>query len=288
MGLLFVAILLLGNLAWAQQSAADAPAKPDNAATSSSKAKGLAGDLMTLPDGKSTVIGGTIASVDPVTDELVLKIFGARRMRIFYDQRTQVYRDGAKTSLRDLHESEHASVETMLDGTTVFARSIHMLSQSPEGEAQGQVVSYDAGTGTLTLSEALSREAIRLHVPPGTTIVREGQGASSGAASGLSALRQGALIRASFQPDNKGQGVASKIAVLAMPGDQLTFTGKISFIDVHKHQFVVVDDGNNQDYKISFDPASFPDSRDLHEGTHVNVAAEFDGRDYVAHEIAIH
>jgi UPF0716 family protein affecting phage T7 exclusion len=286
MGLLLVAILLLGNMACAQQPAADAAAKPE-AATSSSQAKGLAGDLMTLPGGKSTIIGGTIASVDPVTDELVLKVFGARRMRIFYDQRTQVYRDGAKTSLRDLHENEHASVETMLDGSTVFARSIHMLSQSPEGEAQGQVVSYDSGTGTLTLSEALSREAIRLHVPSGTTIVREGQGASPGASSGVSALRQGALIRASFQPDNKGQGVASKIAVLAMPGDQLTFTGNISFIDVHKHQFVVVDDGNNQDYKISFDPASFPDSHDLHEGTHVKVTAEFDGRDYVAHEIAI-
>jgi hypothetical protein len=281
MGLLFVALLLLGNVAWAQQSA------PQKDAPRAAEARGLGGDLMAMPKGKSTVIGGTIASVDPVTDELVLKVFGGKRMRVYFDQRTQVYRDGAKTSLRDLHENEHASVETMLDGTTVFARSIHMLSQSPEGECQGQVVSYDPGTGTLTLSEALSREAIRLRVPPGTAIAREGQGASPGARSGASALTQGALIRATFQPDNKGQGVASKIAILAVPGDQLTFSGNISFLDLRTHQFVVVDDGNNQDYKISFDPDAFPASHDLHEGVHVKVTAEFDGSHYVAREIAI-
>lgn len=287
MGLLFATILLLGNMSQAQQPpAADAVAtQSQSAAGSPSEAKGLEGDLMTLPHGKSTVIGGTIASVDPVTDELVLRVFGGKRMRIFFDERTQVYRDGAKTSLHDLHENEHASVETMLDGTTVFARSIHMLSQSPEGECQGQVMSYDPGTGTLTVSEALSREAIRLHVPSGTTIVREGQGAK---ASGASALTQGALIRATFQSDNKGQGVASKIAVLAMPGDQLTFSGNITFLDLHKNELVVVDDGNNQDYRISFDPAAFPASHDLHEGTHVKVTAEFDGNRYVAREISVH
>ena len=90
-----------------------------------------------------------ISSVDPVTDPLTLKVFGGKRMKILFDERTQVYRDGAKTSLRDLHANDRASVETMLDGTTVFARSIHMLSQAPEGECQGQVLNYDPGTGEL-------------------------------------------------------------------------------------------------------------------------------------------
>ena len=278
MGLLVIAILLLGNVAWGQQTAA--PARSDT--------RGLGGDLMALPQGKSTVIGGTIASVNPVKDELVLKVFGGRPMRVLFDQRTQVYRDGAKTTLNDLHENEHASVETMLDGTTVFARSIHMLSQSPEGECQGQVVSYDPATGTLTLSEALSREAIRLHVPAGANIIREGQGASPGARSSASTLTQGALVRATFQSNNKGQGTVSKIAILATPGDRLTFTGNVTFLDMRAHQFVVVDDGNNQDYKISFDAAAFPDSKDLREGTHVKVTAEFDGSHYVARDIAIH
>lgn len=309
MGLLFIAILLLGNVVWAQQPATNSGQKPaPNAAeqgapdstqpatgaalehkqpASGSEARGLGGDLMALPSGKSTVIGGMIASVDPVTDEMVLKVFGGKRMRVFFDERTQVYRDGAKTSLHDLHENEHASVETMLDGNTVFARSIHMLSQSPEGECQGQVVSYDPGSGTLTLTEVLSREAIRLHVPPNAPIVREGQG-SSGTQSRAARLTQGALVRASFQSDNKGQGVASKIAVLALPGDQLTFSGNVSFLDLRKNEFVVVDDGNNQDYKITFDPAAFPASHDLHEGTHVRVTAEFDGSHYVARDISIH
>ena len=48
-----------------------------------------------------------------------------------------------RSPLRDLRPGDHVSVETVLDGTTVFARSIHMLSGSPEGECQGQVMSYD-------------------------------------------------------------------------------------------------------------------------------------------------
>lgn len=288
MGLLFVGILLLGNAGFAQQQPAETTTPHEPAAASAPDAGSLRGnDLMALPPGKSTVIGGTIASVDPVTDELMLKVFGGRRMKILYDERTQVYRDGAKSSLRDLHANEHASVETMLDGTAIFARSIHMLSQSPEGECQGQVVGYDPGSGVLTVNSSLSHDSIKLQLPPGVSIVREGQAASSGGRAGAAALVPGTLITASFQSDNKGQGVASRVSILAAPGDELSFSGNISFLDLHAHQFVVVDEGNNQDYKISFDPSAFPVSKDLHEGTHVKVTAEFDGSRYAARTIAI-
>jgi hypothetical protein len=288
MRLLFVGILLLGNAAFALQQPTETIPAHEPSATAVPDAKGLRGnDLMALPPGKSTVIGGTISSVDPVMDELVLKVFGGKRMKILFDERTQVYRDGAKTSLRDLHANEHASMETMLDGTTIFARSIHMLSQSPEGECQGQVVGYDPGSGVLTVNSSLSHDAIKLQLPSGVPIVREGQTASSSARSGTAALVPGALITATFQSDNKGQGVANRVAILAAPGDQLSFSGNISFLDLSAHQFVVVDEGNNQDYKISFDPSAFPISKDLHEGTHVKVTAEFDGSHYAARTITV-
>jgi Domain of unknown function (DUF5666) len=280
----FFAILMLGAVASAQLPAADTS---HQAAQSASGAERAQGDLLSLPQGKSTVIGGTISSVDPVTDQLTLNVFGGRRMKILFDERTEVYRDGAKTSLRDLHANDRASVETMLDGTTVFARSIHMLSRSPEGECQGQVLSYDQGSSVLTLSESLSRDSIQLHVPAGTAIVREGQTASASGQAGLSDLVKGTLISAKFQSDNKGQGVASRIAILAIPGETLSFSGNVSFLDLHANQFVVANASNDQSYKISFDPAAFPETRNLREGTGVKVTAEFDGSRYVARAITI-
>ena len=279
----FFAILMLGAMASAQVSTPDT--KPQQASQRASDAESASGDLLALPQGKSTVIGGTISGVDPVLDELTLNVFGGRRMKVFFDERTQVYRDGTKTSLRDLHANDHASVETMLDGTAVFARSIHMLSRSPEGECQGQVLSYDAGT--LTVSDSLSRDSIQLHVPPGTAIVREGQTASAPGSAGLSDLVKGTLISAQFQSNNKGQGIASRIAILAIPGDKLSFNGNVSFLDLHANVFVVDDAGNGQSYKISFDPAAFPASRDLREGVRVQVTAEFDGSHYIARAITI-
>jgi hypothetical protein len=281
----FFAILMLGAMASAQMPAVDA--KPLQAAQSASDLEHSPGDPLTLPQGKSTVIGGMISSVDPVTDQLTLQVFGGRRMKILFDERTEVYRDGAKTSLRDLHANDRASVETMLDGTAVFARSIHMLSQSPEGECQGQVLSYDPGRSVLTLSESLSRDSIQLHVPAGTAIVREGQTASASGRAGLSDLVKGTLISAKFASDNKGQGVASRIAILAIPGETLSFNGNVSFVDLHSNQFVVANAGNDQSYKISFDPAAFPETRNLREGTSVKVTAEFDGSRYVARAITI-
>jgi hypothetical protein len=287
MGVLF-AILMLSAVASAQMPAVDTKdTKPTQAAQAAPAQAGSPGDLLTLPQGKSTVIGGTISDVDPVADQLTLKVFGGRRMKILFDERTEVYRDGTKTSLRDLHANDRASVETMLDGTTVFARSIHMLSKSPEGEAHGQILSYDPGSSVLTLNESLSRDSIRLQVPAGTAIVREGQTASVSGQAGMSDLVKGALISANFVSDNKGQGVVSKIAILAIPGETLSFDGNVSFLDLRSNQFVVANTGNDQSYKISFDPAAFPETKNLHEGTSVKVTAEFDGSRYVARAITI-
>jgi hypothetical protein len=289
MGVLFT-ILMLGMVTSAQVSSAQVTSTDVAAQTETKQSvspPGNSADLLTMPKGKSTVIGGTISGVDPIADRLTLKVFGGKQMKIFFDERTQVYRDGAKSSLRDLRANDHASVETMLDGDAVFARSIHMLSRSPEGECHGQIVSYDPGTGVLTVSESLSPESIRLVVPAGTGIVRQGQSASTSRPAGLSDLRKGTLISATFASDMKGQGVASHIAILASPGDELSFSGSVTFLDLHSNQFVVADAQNNQSYKIVFDPASLPGTRDLHEGKNVKVTAEFDGSHYIARAITV-
>ena len=261
-----------------------AGAKPDQPAQ---RQEGAQPNLMTLPKGKITVMGGTVDRVDLINAQFTLRIFGAKPVKILFDERTRIYRDGKKTTVAELRPNSRASVEPMLDGTTVFARAIHMLSKAPQGETQGQVVSFDATSHLLTLNEALSREPIKLTVPAGTTFVRQGQAAAAGGTAGAGDLVKGTLIAATFTADNKGQGVASKIAILATPGSQITFAGDVTYLNLRAKEMAVLDAEDQQSYKLSFDPAQFPDAHDLHEGSHVKVTAEYDGTRYVARSIVL-
>ncbi len=234
------------------------------------------------PKGRSTVEGGTIRSVDPVRDQLVLGVYGAKPMKILYDERTQVYRDGVKAPLADLHAQDHASVQTVLDGTKIFAVSIHMLSQAPQGECQGQVQGYDSGTGTLTVTAALSGQAISLHVPAGTSIVGVGQFKVSSPSAGLQDLVKGTLVSVQFDSSNNGRGVARQISILATPGSSFEFTGNVVALDLAANRLVLLDPKDDQSYSIVFDRSRFPMSQDIHIGTHVTVTTTFDGSHYVA------
>jgi hypothetical protein len=281
----FLIVAILSGVAFAQLSTSAGSKSAldlgDQPVTKVESALGGLPGLPALPRGKSTVIGGAIHEVDRVRDQLTLNIFGGRAMKVLFDERTEVYRDGQRTALRDLRSGDHVSVETMLDGTTVFARSIHMLSRSPEGESQGQVLDYNPGSGELTVRDVLSREPIKLRVGAGTVFVRQGQAASS------ADLSAGSLISVKFQSDNAGHGVVSQISILATPGSVFVFAGKVTFLDLHTGLLGLVDPRDDKRYDIFFDSARFPMSRDLHEGADVAVTAGFDGTRYVASAITM-
>lgn len=284
---LFFAALALA-LAAVQLSFAGARAdeSADNHLISDSKGNAsLLPPLPPLPRGKSTVIGGAIRDVDPVRDQMTLKVYGGKSMKILFDERTQLFEDGKKISLRNLRSEDHASVETVLDGTDVFARSIHILSQAAEGECRGQVASYDPTTGELSIVPALSGESIRLRVPAGTPIIRTGQ--NSNRSAGASDLVKGTLLAVKFQSNNDGRGIARQISILATPGSEFVFAGNIEFLDMHSGILVIADPKDGSSYKISFDPGHFSVSQQLHQGARVRVTASFDGTGYVASAIAI-
>ena len=238
------------------------------------------------PSGKSTVIGGAIHNIDPVRDQFTLKIFGGKSMKILFDERTQVYKDGKRTPLRSMHTDDHASVETILDGTKVFALSIHVLSQLPEGERQGQIVDFNPASRELTVSDAVGKGPLKLRLTPDATIVRTGQ-ATGGQGGGVSDLVKGALISVNFKSDNQGHGLATQVSVLATPGSTFVFTGNITFLDLRAKVLVVADPSNDKTYKISFDPDRLPITRDLHEGQQATVTATFQSTGYVANTIAV-
>jgi len=287
----FLAVAMLSSLAFAQ-SASSAREKSEQcqgaqAASTPEGALGGPPGLPPLPSGRSTVIGGAILGVDRVRDQFNLNVFGGRTLKVLFDARTQVYRDGQKGALRDLHAGDHISVETVLEGTSVFARSIHLLSALPEGECQGQVLKYAPVSRELTVRDVLSREPVKLRVPLGTVFARQGQAASASMDVGSSELSKGTLVSVKFHSDNNGQGVVSQIAILATPGTAFVFVGNVVFLDLHSGLLALVDPRDERRYEVFFDSARFPLSREIHEGADVTLTADFDGSRYVARAITI-
>jgi hypothetical protein len=239
-----------------------------------------------LPRGKSTILGGAIRDVDPVLDRFTLGMFGEKPMKILFDERTQVFVDGKRISLRDLRPSEHASIQTILDGTSVFAISVHILSQAQRGDYRGEVLSYNQTTGDLELIGGQGGEPIRVTVSSDTKFSRKGQGSFSSTQSGPSDLQRGALVSIQFEPDGKGRGDATDITLLATPGSQFVFTGNLIALDMHAGSMVVVDPRDDQSYQIEFNSSTMSTFPNVHTGQRVRVAAEYDGSHYVAHDVA--
>jgi hypothetical protein len=244
--------------------------------------------LPPVPKGKSTILGGSIRNVDPVRDQFALIVFGERPMKILFDERTQVYRDGTRIPLTELGSERHASVQTVLDGASVFALSVHILSQAPEGECQGRVLSFNPSTGELSVASALSPEAIRLQVPATTHVVRIGQSTFTKAGSGMLDLAPGALVSVWFEPGQSGRAVASRIEVQAIPGSEFILAGNISYLDSNSGRLVLVDSRDENSYQISFDSTRIPTSRNLHVGDRVRVAADYQSARYIARDITVY
>jgi len=287
----FLAVAMLSSLAFGQSasSAREKSAQYQGAQAASTPESALGGSpsLPPLPSGRSTVIGGAIRGVDHVRDQFTLNVFGGRTLKVLFDARTQVYRDGLKSDLRGLRAGDHISVETVLEGTSVFARSIHLLSVFPEGDCQGQVLNYDPIDRELTVRDVLSREPVKLRVPAGTVFVRQGQDASTSMDVGSSKLSKGTLVSVKFHSDNNGQGVVSQITILATPGTAFVFVGNVVSLDLHSGLLALVDPRDGRRYDVFFDSARFPMSREIHEGADITLTADFDGSRYVARAITI-
>jgi hypothetical protein len=243
--------------------------------------------LPPLPPGKTTIIGGQIRNFDPVKDQFSLQIYGQRPMKILFDERTQVYRDGVRIPVRNLGSEEHASVQTTLDGASVFAVSIHILSESPEGECEGRVVRFNPDKGELIVASQMSPAPVTLSVPANASIARVGEPEFTAGPSGLSDLVPGSLVSASFESGGSHRNVATQIKVLAVPGAAFAFTGNISYLDMRSGIMVLVDPRDGKSYQIRFDSALLPASQSLHPEANVTVSATYDGSQYAANAITM-
>lgn len=280
-----LAVVMLGVALIAQLSITNAKSEqlPDpRSALESSRVSESLPAMPPPPHGKSTILGGEIVSVDRVRDELTLKVFGQRPMKILFDERTQVFRDGREIPLRGLTSATRASVQTLLDGTNMFALSIHILSRAPEGEFQGSVLNYNPATKELTVGALQFRDPIKVLLPVNTPILRKGQARFNSASSEVSDLVKGTLISVKCEADRDGRAAATQIAILATPGSAFVFNGNLSSLDMHTGSLVLVDPRDDKSYQIFFNATQLPASRKLHEGDSIRVVATFDGTRYVA------
>jgi len=241
--------------------------------------------IPSLPKGTSTILGGSIRDIDPVLDRFTLHIVGEKPMKILYDQRTQLFVDGKRISLNQLRPAEHASVQTTLDGTDVFAISVHILSQLQQGDYSGQVVSYDPTSGNLEVVGERGGDPIRLQVSTNTTFERKGQGSSTATPAGPGDLQPGSLVSLQFDPDGKGKGSATRITILATPGSAFVFTGNLISLDTLAGTMTVLDPRNDQTYHIQFNPGALASIENIHPGQHVRVATRYDGTRYLAENV---
>jgi hypothetical protein len=239
-----------------------------------------------LPTGRSTALGGEIQDIDPVLDRFTLRIYGQKPTKVFFDARTQLFRDGKRVALRELHPSEHASVQTMLDGSKIFAVSIHLRSQSTSGDYEGRVLAFNPVSGELTIGSSAADRPLTITVPPNTNFSRKGQIAFASVQSGPADLQRGSLVSVTFDSDNRGHAVANQISVLATPGAQFVFGGDLTTIDIHAGLLALVDPSDEHSYQVHFNSASFPFTQTLRVGQKVRVAVEYDGTHYQARDIS--
>ena len=227
---------------------------------------------------KVSLIGGTVYKLDRIRDQFTIQVFGGGKMKIYFDPRTHIYKDGGEASVADLRRGDRVSIDTILDGSTVFARTIR-LKGAAGGEGQGIVVSYREDKGELQIRDALSPVPLKLHLTNKTRVVDHGKPASA------NALMRGTLVSVTFGSAKDGRAVADEISVLATPGASFTFVGQISALDLSTGLLVLTSATDGKTYEIYLDPSL--SGENLRQSSQVTVNTRFDGSRYVAQNLTV-
>jgi Domain of unknown function (DUF5666) len=234
--------------------------------------------LPPLPKGQVSLIGGTVQKVDRLRNRVKVKTFGdGKAMSVAFDERSHIYRDGVETTERGIRQGDRVYVDTMLDGGRLFARNIRVVTSLKPSDARGQIVSYDARSGRMTVRDDISAIAVNFYVTR-DTVVKGGDG------QGAIELVPGALISVRFAPDKSRGALAREISVFAVPGNTFTFAGKVRHLDMRSGMIAVENLTDNKTYELSFDPGVVRNNVTI--GSDVTVSAQFIGSGYKAKTVS--
>ncbi len=232
-----------------------------------------------MPKGKVALIGGTVEKIDPIRQRITLRVFGNnKKMTLGYDERSHIYRDGVEASYKAVQPGERVYVDSMLDGTTLFARNMRVVTSLRPADARGQIINYNARNGVITVRDDLSSAPVTFRV------TKETQVKGSGADSNID-LVPGSLVTVHFSSDHRRRDIAEEVTVLAMPGALFTFQGVVRHLDVKDGVISVENKSDSKLYDLYFDPTTMGD--DITVGSDVTISAEFLGSKYKAKSIRV-
>lgn len=235
-------------------------------------------ELPPVPKANATLVGGTVDRIDHVRDKITIRIFGGGKESFLFDPRTHVYRGGEAATIADLHEGERVYLDTILDGSDVFARSIRMSGPRATGTSQGVVLKFRSDRGELTVRDALSPNPVEIRVNSSTKVVQGDRTVS------LSALVTGSLISARFSSAQSARNTATEISILAQPGTEYTFTGQVVHIDLRTGLVVLNSAVDHKTYEVYLSTSIIPDEN-LQPGTTITAVTAFDGERYVVRDL---
>lgn len=237
-----------------------------------------------LPSGNATLVGGIVTSVDHIHNKMTLRIFGnGGHWKIAFDERTHIFRNGAETTQLAIKKGDRVYVDTMLDRKKheVFARNVRVGIQAPTADADGQITEVDNAHGVVTLRDQINSSPVHISVDQQTKIVYGSNPAS------LNDLKPGSLIHIRFSPGQSNQQIAREITIVAAPGAEFTFVGRITYLDMHRGTMAMEDVLDHKNYEIHFDPAHVEARDSLAIGSEVRIVAVFEGTRYTAQSIIV-
>ena len=230
---------------------------------------------------KVSLIGGTVQKMDRVRDEFTVQVYGGGRVNVYFDPRTHIYRNGSEATLADLRAGDRVSIDTMLDGGNIFARTIRLKGTANAGQSQGVVLSYSPTSGDLILRDGLSPQPLRLRLTPQTRLLSRGQVVAA------SQLVSGTLVSVTFDPQKDGHEVAKEVSVLAVPGTNFTFVGEVTGLDLSAGILILTSANDGKTYEIYLGPSADSVKDKLRQSANVTVLTRFDGERYVAQNVTV-
>jgi hypothetical protein len=253
---------------------------PDSSHDNSVDPASLLPAVPSLPPKKASLIGGTVEKMDRVRDELTIRVFGGGKMKIAFDPRTTILRNGEPALPSDLRRGDHVSIDTILNGDAVFARTIRLTNSVP-GESQGVVVNYHGGSNDLEVRDRLSPRVLKLRLTPQTRVIDQGKTTSA------AELVRGTLVSIKFGPQRDGHNTVQELTVLAVPGRNFTFVGHVTNLDIRAGLIVLTSSTDGKSYEIYFDPSLIKLEETVAQAADVTVLTRYDGSRYVASSVKV-
>jgi len=236
-------------------------------------------DLPPVPKANATLVGGTVERIDLVRDKVTVRLFGGGKESFLFDPRTQIFRGRRTVTVADLHEGDRIYLDTILEGSNVFARSMRLNVAHATGTSQGVVVRFRNDRGELTLRDALSPNSVDVRVTASTTVLQDNRAVT------INALVPGSLVSVVFSSAAGAGNTATKISILAQPGTKYTFSGQVVHIDLRTGLLVLNSSTDHKTYEVYLATGLSPDEN-LRPGANVTVTTDFDGQRYVARNIS--